>query len=171
MRNRFDKLLDNRNVAPLDSGASFFGDVQLLPIFVYLFLLVLMLCYLVHTKQWKRLPTKIDRTKLFKLYRVDGRTFKKWIHFFIPSFEKDFQTKQKIHSLDALLIVFTLGIPQEETPVLSKGMIVQKGEGSYRSLRQSIKQNILRWPIEMEAYKQLSVFPPLVSKLLLEVYS
>ena len=170
MPNKFDKSSESKNTGSPESGASCNWDSKLISVLVYLFLFILVIYYLVSVEQWKSLPTKISRTKLYELYRVDGRTFKKWIHFFLPTFEEVFQTKQKIHILDTLLITFTLGLPNEEAPVLSKGMIIQKGEGSYRSLRQSIEQNNHLWPIEKEAFKQLSVFPPLVSQMLLEVY-
>lgn len=170
MPNKFDKSSESKNTAPSESGASCIWDTNLILILIYFFLFLFAICYLLPAEQSKKPFSKIDRTKLYDLYRVDGRTFKKWIHFFLPTFKETFQSKQKIHVIDALLIVFTLGLPDEESPVLSKGMIVQKGEGNYRSLRQSIERNNNLWPIETEAFRQLSVFPPLVSKMLLEVY-
>ena len=170
MPNKFDKSSESKNTAPPESGASCIWDSNLILILIYFFIFLFAICYLLPAEQSKKSFSKIDRTKLYDLYRVDGRTFKKWIHFFLPTFEEVFKTKQKIHILDTLLITFTLGLPNEEAPVLSKGMIIQKGEGSYRSLRQSIEQNNHLWPIEKEAFKQLSVFPPLVSQMLLEVY-
>lgn len=132
---------------------------------------IFLLVYLVGFKKYTWLFSKVNKGKLIALYRVDGRTFKKWIKYFVPLLSDKFQTKQKLCILEVLLIVQHLGIPNEDNPVLSKGMIVQKGEGTYRSLRESIALNNHLWPIENEAFKKLSVFPPLVCQQLLEVYS
>ncbi len=132
---------------------------------------IFLLVYLVGFKKYTWLFSKVNKGKLIALYRVDGRTFKKWIKYFVPLLSDKFQTKQTLCILEVLLIVQYLGIPNEDNPVLSKGMIVQKGEGTYRSLRESIALNNHLWPIENEAFKKLSVFPPLVCQQLLEVYS
>jgi len=132
---------------------------------------IFLLVYLTSFKKYTWLSSKVNKGKLIALYRVDGRTFKKWIKYFVPLLIDKFQTKQKLTALEVLMIFQYLGLPSEETPVLSKGMIVQKGEGNYRSLRESIALNNHLWPIENEAFKKLSVFPPLVCQQLLEVYS
>ncbi len=132
---------------------------------------IIVLVYLVSYRKCTWIFAKINKGKLVEYYRVDARTFKKWIRYFTPNLCDKLQTKQKLYLLEVFVILLLLGIPDEDNPVLSKGMIVQKGEGSYRSLRESIALNNHLWPIESEAFRKLSVFPPLVCQQLLEIYS
>lgn len=119
------------------------------------------------------LSLKIKKKVLVDYYQVDKATFKKWIEIFcqeiFPSPET-YKNKRTLTLAETISINFILG-NVEENKVLSKREIFTKGEGNYRSLRESINQFPEHFDITTEAYDKLRLFPPKIARKILDQYS
>lgn len=124
---------------------------------------------------------KTQKSNLWKVYGVNNDTFSKWIKCFCAdaNLQSTYLRKRKLDFLEILYIVSILGLPEElalllnvePTPCLRKSDIIARGEGSYRSLRESIRQYPDTFCITPEAFAHLSKFPPSISRIILEAYS
>ena len=116
---------------------------------------------------------RVKKGLLIQYYGVDKSTFAKWIFYFCSEMYPDvtlYKEKRKLLIREIIAIVSILGI-KDSNPIYTKGEIIKVAEGSYRSLRQSILEYPDRFNISIEAYINLRVFPPHISKLIIEQYS
>ena len=116
---------------------------------------------------------KIKKKILVNYYGVDKTTFRKWIKYFCSDIFSDHENylhKRSITVVESIMIVSILGL-KTTYPICSKKYIVEKAEGSYRSLKESIVQYPEQFGITEESYVSLRVFPPHISKLIIEQYS
>jgi hypothetical protein len=118
--------------------------------------------------------SKTDKGVLFKEYGVNKRTFTKWIEYFcdpkiLPI--ETYRNKRRLSEFELAHIYESLGVPSEETPVLSKGQIIALAEGDYKSLRGSVLSYSDKYGISKEVYDALKVFPPRISHNILAQYA
>ncbi|MEZ4941922.1 MAG: hypothetical protein R3D58_13670 [Saprospiraceae bacterium] len=69
-----------------------------------------------------------------------------------------------------MAILLRLGFPDGKTPVLSKRQIIETARGSYRSLRESIRQYPHPFGINAATFKTLHAFPPEIARQIREQY-
>ena len=72
--------------------------------------------------------SKTDKGELVKIYKVNKKTFAKWVQFFcnpqILSIEV-YRKKRRLTDDEVAHIFESFGFPSEETPALSKGQIIE----------------------------------------------
>lgn len=108
----------------------------------------------------------IEKKVLLDVYKVNKRTFLKWVHFFCYTDAKQFATyctKRKITESEYNYIISCLGEPTDAMPVRNKGEIVDHTEGSYETLRSNILDNLDEVGISKRVYDSLNMFPPLIA--------
>ena len=131
-------------------------------------LLILFLFFLIATLSSKK--EKTPKGKLVGYYQIDKKTFGKWIRFFCIDLIGDleeYKRKRTVSHTEYHLILSRLGNPSEY-PTLTKKEIVEYGEGTYNSLRESIQKfpKLFGLP-SYEAYLSLKKFPPNISHQIL----
>lgn len=113
---------------------------------------------------WKR--------ELTTLYSVDKKTINKWVKYFgentFPIYN-EYLKRRKISYMEYFSFIQNFG-SISDFPVLSKKEIVEKCEGTYRSLRNSIEQYPDKFGISPEAFSDLRKFPPKVGRQIVEQY-
>ena len=134
-------------------------------------LLLAILLFFIYTKAAAniRLPKKM----LVDTYGVDRKSFNKWIIYFCSDIAPDmeeYKQRRTVSAIDYFLIIVHLGNPHKD-PVLTKGEIVEKGDGTYRSLRESVKKRPGTFGLpSYDAFRALQKFPPNIGKRMLEQY-
>jgi len=116
---------------------------------------------------------KIKKKVLVNYYAVDKTTFRKWVLYFcldvFPN-HNDYLKKHKLTLGEAIQLVSVLGLTSFHS-VCSKRDIIETGEGSYRSLRESIIQFPNLYGISQSIYTDLRVFPPNISERISKYYA
>jgi hypothetical protein len=142
----------------------------------WLFIFVLFIVTFLVAAYYKVVPqkSKTDKDVLFKQYGVNKRTFTKWIEYFcdpniLPI--ETYRNKRRLSESELAHIYESLGVPSEDTPVLSKGQIVALADGDYKSLRGGVFSHSDKYGISKEAYDALIVFPPRISQDILKQYA
>ncbi len=115
----------------------------------------------------------LEKRTLHLLYGIDPKTFAKWIALFCPDLisSAEYARRRKLPPHLALAILVRLGFPGNGTPVQSKRQIIEAADGSYRSLRESIRRFPDFFGIHAAAFKTLHVFPPEIARQMREQYS
>lgn len=117
-----------------------------------------------------RLPKKL----LVDLYGVDKKSFNKWVNHFCKDIIPDmdaYKRRRTVSLYEYILIVCHFGKPSHY-PILTKKEIVEKGDGTYYSLRECIKRHPLFFGLpSYEAFRNMQKFPPKISKRIMEQYS
>lgn len=115
---------------------------------------------------------KFSKQDLANMYSVDKKTFNKWIPFcedvttVIPNYAK----RKMLNLGEAIYIIFHLGDPSETT-VMSKKDLIEVGEGTYKTLRGSVKKYPQKFGLTYEQFKKLKKFPPKIAQKIKEQYS
>lgn len=106
--------------------------------------------------------TPLEKRALHRLYGIDPKTFAKWIALFCPDLisSAEYARRRKLPPHLALAILLRLGFPGNGTPIQSKRQIIEAADGSYRSLRESIRRFPDVFGIHAATFKTLHVFPP-----------
>jgi hypothetical protein len=115
----------------------------------------------------------IEKKVLLTLYKVNKRTFLKWVHFFCYTDTEEFATycsKRKVTEAEYNYILLSLGEPSDSMPVRTKGEIVDHTEGSYETLRSDILDNLDEVGISKKVYNSLNIFPPLIALRIRDYY-
>lgn len=127
---------------------------------IVIFLFILLLVTLFGKKKSKQ--------ELAKEYGISRPTFGKWVTHFHIGCEKDEWKKRKILSpLEIASIKSSLG--DDMSFVLSKKQIAELAESNYKTVKENVILNLDKIGISLEAWQSCSVFPPSVSKRILEV--
>lgn len=116
--------------------------------------------------------TKIKKKYLVRYYGVDKTTFRKWVKYFCSDIFPDpqmYYRKRTLNLEEALRVIMVLGI-QESEVVYTKKAITEIGDGTYRSLKESIAKYPDQFGISLEVYANLRVFPPKLGKRILQQY-
>jgi len=115
----------------------------------------------------------LEKQALHRLYGIDPKTFAKWIALFCPDLitPTQYARRRKLPPHLALAILLRLGFPDNDTPVQSKRQIIEAADGSYRSLRESIRRFPDRFGINAAIFKTLHVFPPEIARQMRAQYS
>lgn len=115
----------------------------------------------------------LEKRTLHRLYGIDPKTFAKWIALFCPDLitPTQYARRRKLPPHLALAILLRLGFPGSNTPVQSKRQIIESADGSYRSLRESIRRFPNRFRINAAIFKTLHVFPPEIARQMRAQYS
>ena len=115
--------------------------------------------------------TKYSKQELAKYYGVDKKTFNKWQVFWQNSYGilADYPKRKLLNIIEASFIMYKLGDPKD-FPVMSKKEIIELAEGSYKSLRGSVKKYPDYFGIKYEDFTRMKKFPPIISKQIKEQY-
>lgn len=113
---------------------------------------------------------RIPKKKLVDAYGVDKKTFNKWLKFFCADLVPDMQAyykKRTVTFWQYHALKKRLGNPLEY-PALTKKDILEKGEGTYYTLRGCVERyNSKHGLFPSEAYISLKKFPPNISQLIM----
>lgn len=132
-----------------------------LQLIISIFLIIFVLCVFLWSRKYKK-------DDLAKYYKVSRPTLQKWSLFFphlIPA--EKWKSKRIFTSEEYMKIKNTWG--SDSGMVLSKKQIVQMAESSYKTVAQNVKINLDKIGITLDAWESCSVFPPVISKRILEV--
>lgn len=117
-------------------------------------------------------PKTYSKSDLVDLYEVDIKTINKWVEVFCDPNQlpyADYQRKRKLSEDMYNHIVECLGIPTDETPVMSKLQIITDGEDifgdEYRGARNSLKLGPHSDIINPDVYAMFNKFPPKIAQL------
>lgn len=140
---------------------------------VAIFLIVLGLCsWLYHW--WVKRYEKVYKGVLIEKYGVNKKTFAKWMRWIYYQDEEKFQDytkKKKLPKYEIDKIIAFFGEPTLTMPILTKGQIIKEQEGTYETLRGTVLKYSNKIGLSIEAYDALDIFPPLITKRILEHYS
>lgn len=138
--------------------------------------LFLLLIVLVLKKfSFEPLKKKTKKGEFIAKYKVDKKTFNKWIKYFCKDIFPDYEVYLKIRKFTytetvAMTAILGLGEDLGEHRCKNKGEIVEECEGSYRSLRESIQLYPDKYGISPEAFAKISVFPPKIAERIISQY-
>jgi len=115
--------------------------------------------------------TKYSKQDLAKYYGVDKKTFNKWQVFWQNSYGivDDYQKRKLLNIIEASFIMYKLGDPKD-FPVMSKKEIIEVAEGTYKTLRGSVKKFPEHFGINYEDFARMQKFPPNIAKQIKEQY-
>ncbi len=102
------------------------------------------------------------------MYGICRKTLKKWIEFCYPSLYDDWDKIRKINLLQAFLIVEIFGHP-EDYKVRTKKDLLEFCSTDYKTMSENVALNSKKFEIDSRFYLNLDVFPPNVSKKIVEV--
>ena len=114
----------------------------------------------------------VSKDSFRKRYDVDAKTFNKWVEIFCNSainFE-DYKKCRKLTNKTCYLIESVLGIPSDTMPIMSKSEIIDLANGSYETLRNSIKKYPNDFGLTPSVFKSLNYFPPKIADHILKCY-
>ena len=117
---------------------------QELIILLFFSLIIVLLTVLVKEDLHK---PRIGKSTLVAIYGVDLKTFKKWVYHFLSDYFPEYQARRKFSLLEVGMMAYIFGLPDK-----AKGDLVRVGEGSYRSLRESLRTNPDQWPLSNDFY-------------------
>ncbi len=113
------------------------------------------------------------KSDLVKLYGVDIKTINKWVHVFCDQNQLPYDTYKRKRKLPEDIynyIIECLGLPSEETPVMSKFQIITNGDDmlgdEYRAARNTINLETHSDIILPKIYAMFNVFPPKIAQML-----
>lgn len=114
---------------------------------------------------------KYSKSDLAKYYKVDKKTFNKWIVFWkiTNGILADYIKRKQLSRTEAGFIIYRLGNP-EIFPVLSKKEIIEDSNGSYKSLRESVRLYPEHFGICYEDFLRMKKFPPSIANKIKEQY-
>ncbi len=121
---------------------------------------------------WRKRAEKIEKRDLIRPYGVDKKTFSKWVQIFCSDLIEPAKYKacRKLPVEIADAIQERLGTCTDEMPVLTKGIIIEKSDSSYRTLRENIQKFPEKFGLTPEAFASLDIFPPKISAHILESF-
>jgi hypothetical protein len=141
--------------------------------FIAVGLFIITLLSILFRKFFPKKPKTYSKSDLVKLYEVDIKTINKWVEVFcdpnILPYEV-YKRKRKLSEDIYNHIIESLGLPTDETPVMSKFQIITNGEDmlgdEYRGARNSLKLEPHSDTINHNVYAIFNLFPPKIAQLL-----
>lgn len=115
---------------------------------------------------------KLPKSVLRNYYQIDKKTLNKWLKFFCSDLIEDYKIYAKKRKISYLLyhqIITRLGNVNDH-PIMTKKQLVKTGEGTYSSLRNSIREYPNNFGISATVFAALHKFPPNISKRILKQY-
>jgi hypothetical protein len=111
-----------------------------------------------------------SKRSLSEFYQIDMKTLNKWVRYFAPKVIQSWKFKEKRKlSIDLYFqLVQTFGTPDNEFEVMRKQQIAKEADSTYFVVRDNIKKFSDKYPISLEVYDNMSVFPPVVARKLIE---
>ena len=115
--------------------------------------------------------TKYSKQDLAKYYGVDKKTFNKWSVFWQNSYGivDDYPKRKLLNIIEASFIMYKLGDPKD-FPVMSKKEIIEVADGTYKTLRGSVKKFPEHFGISYEDFARMKKFPPTIAMQIKEQY-
>jgi len=141
-----------------------FSNPQLLVILLFL-VFWLILLKIIHYLFGTLPVDKVPKQELCNYYNVDKKTLGKWVKYFCKetiNFSR-YNQQRKLDLGDYLNILIILGSP-DEFPILTKKEIIDKCDGTYSSLRDSIDKYPELYGIDGATFRCLHKFPPSISQ-------
>lgn len=118
-------------------------------------------------------PQTYSKSDLVELYGVDIKTINKWVEVFCDPNKlsyTDYKRKRKLPKEMYIYIIECLGLPTQETPVMSKFQIITNGDemfgDEYRGARNSFKVKTRYDTVNSDVYATFNKFPPKIAQLL-----
>jgi len=120
---------------------------------------------------FRLLKTKYSKQELAKHFGVAKKTFNKWSVFWKNPYDilDDYPRRKLLNIVEVSFIMYKLGDP-DEFPVMTKKQIIEESEGSYKSLRSSVKKYPEHFGITYEDFSRMDKFPPSISKKIKDQY-
>ncbi len=112
--------------------------------------------------------TRKSKEAIAKDYGITRPTLSKWIKFFqneIP--HKKWNEMRWLRYWDTVRLKQALG--EEIEFVLSKKEIAKRCESNYKTVSDNVKLNLKKLGITLEAWESCSIFPPSITKKILEM--
>ena len=121
---------------------------------------------------WKKTDKKIYKKELYEHYIVDRKTFAHWIAVFCSDIisSEDYAKCRKLPMSIVDKIYERLGKVSDETPTFLKKNIIEAADGSYHTLRESIKRFPDEYGITPSVFQTLNTFPPKIGARILHCY-
>ncbi len=115
--------------------------------------------------------TRYSKQDLSNYYSVSKKTFNKWQVFWQNSYGilDDYPKRKLLTIMEASFIMYKLGDPKD-FPVMSKKDIIESTEGTYKTLRDSVKKYPEHFGIHYEDFARMKKFPPTIAKQIKEQY-
>ncbi|OSZ79035.1 hypothetical protein CAP35_12530 [Chitinophagaceae bacterium IBVUCB1] len=111
---------------------------------------------------------KESKQSLAKFYNITRPTLLKWMKYFqqdIPI--DDWQQKRNLTRFEVIGIKASFG--SDTSLILSKKQIAELSDSDYKTVAENVKRNIDKLGITIEAWESCNIFPPSVSKKILEM--
>ncbi|OSZ82069.1 hypothetical protein CAP35_02010 [Chitinophagaceae bacterium IBVUCB1] len=111
---------------------------------------------------------KESKQSLAKFYNITRPTLLKWIRYFqseIPI--DDWQHKRNLTRLEVIGIKASFG--SDTSLILTKKQIAELSASDYKTVAENVKRNIDKLGITIDAWESCNIFPPSVSKKILEM--
>jgi hypothetical protein len=111
-----------------------------------------------------------SKRSLAEFYQIDMKTLNKWVRYFAPKIIHSwkFKEKRKLPIDLYFQLIQTFGTPDNEFEVMRKQQIVKESDSTYFVVRDNIKKFSDKYPISLEVYDNVSVFPPVIARKLIE---
>lgn len=137
-----------------------------------IFACIAFLAFLAWIATWLKDHRKVYKKELYAPYCVDKKTFAQWIDLFCSDIisKEDYAQCRKLPMYRVTAIREQLGENTIETPVRSKKEIIAVYEGSYATLRESIKAYSEKFGITPSVFKALNCFPPKIATQICDCY-
>lgn len=111
---------------------------------------------------------KESKQSLAKFYNITRPTLLKWMRYFqseIPI--DDWQHKRNLTRLEVIGIKASFG--SDTSLILTKKQIAELSDSDYKTVAENVKRNIDKLGITIDAWESCNIFPPSVSKKILEM--
>lgn len=121
---------------------------------------------------FKGRKSSVTKSDLSRQYGVDKKTFTKWVKIHLSE-EIDFGHFRKIRVVpfDMLAKIYLkFGFPSDASKAISKAEIIEKGEGSYRTLRQCVAAFPENCGVSVQQFSAFNVFPPRIGQAIMRQY-
>lgn len=126
--------------------------------FLLILLLVCLLCLFSYTK-----------SDIAEWYGVSRPTLRKWIrHLDVTPDYASWKSRRKFPGFEVLVLVLNLGDPEDGT-CMTKGQIKNWCETEYQTITDMVALNASELGIDINTYRCMDVFPPLLSKHLVSM--
>ncbi|SER15977.1 MerR family transcriptional regulator [Neolewinella agarilytica] len=130
---------------------------------MFLFILLYLVVY-VTILTWT-----FTKAEIAQEYGVTRPTLRKWIRYF--SSRTDYETwkrRRKFSGKEVLSLICELGWPNS-TNCLTKGQIKEQCETEYQTITDMVQLNAAKLGIDINAYRNVDIFPPSLSQRIVAV--
>lgn len=111
---------------------------------------------------------KESKQALAKFYNITRPTLLKWMKYFQHEIPLDeWQSKRSLRRLEVVGIKASLGY--DTALILTKKQIAELSDSDYKTVSENVKRNLDKLGITLEAWESCNIFPPNISRKILEL--